>query len=235
MLNIRKSGDRGYSQLSWLKSWHSFSFADYYDSRHMSFGNLRVINDDIIAGGGGFGTHPHRDMEIVTYVLEGELEHRDSMGNGSVIRAGDVQRMTAGTGIQHSEFNHSKQDDVRLLQIWILPDRQGHQPGYQQEQFDDAEKQGQLRLVVSRQGRDGSLSLNQDVDMYAARLDGDEHITHQVAAQRHAWVQVARGSLSVNGSAIVEGDGVSVDGQETLVFENGQDAEIIIFDMLKPN
>ena len=235
MLNIRKSADRGYSKLNWLKSWHSFSFSDYYDSRHMSFGNLRVINDDIIAGGGGFGKHPHRDMEIVTYVLDGELEHHDSMGNGSVIRAGDVQRMTAGTGIQHSEFNRSKQDDVHLLQIWILPDEQGYQPGYQQERFDDAEKRGRLRLVASRTGRDGALSLNQDVDMYAALLNGDEQITHTIDPKHHAWIQVAKGSLSVNHNEVAAGDGVSVDGPETLVFENGRDAEIIVFDMLKPH
>ena len=234
MLTIRKAQDRGYSELNWLKSWHSFSFSEYYDSRHMNFGKLRVINDDIIAGGGGFGTHPHRDMEIVTYVLDGELEHRDSMGNGSIIRAGDVQRMTAGTGIQHSEFNHSAEDDVRLLQIWCLPDRQGHRPGYQQKRFDNAGKQGQLRLVASRQGRDGSVSLNQDVNMYAARLDGTEDIKHEIQPGRHAWVQVARGRLAVNGEPVSQGDGISVATAQMLHFDQGSDAEIIVFDMLRP-
>jgi redox-sensitive bicupin YhaK (pirin superfamily) len=235
MLTIRKAQDRGYSELGWLQSWHSFSFSDYYDIRHMNFGNLRVINDDIIAGGGGFGTHPHRDMEIVTYILDGELEHRDSMGNGSIIRAGDVQRMTAGSGIQHSEFNHSASDEVRLLQIWFIPDRQGHRPGYQQKHFDNDCKQGQLRLVASRDGRNGAVSLNQDVDMYATRLDGGESIGHEIKPGRHAWLQVARGRLSVNGEAVSEGDGISVDNAQMLYFDQGSDAEMIIFDMLNPN
>jgi len=193
MLTIRKSSARGHARFSWLNSAHSFSFGEYYDPAHMGFGRLRVINEDVVAPGGGFATHGHRDMEIISYVLDGALEHKDSMGNGSVIRPGDVQRMSAGTGVTHSEYNHSKEAPVRFLQIWFLPDRKGREPGYEQKHFPAADKRGRLKLVASNTGRDGSVSLNQDVDMYAALFDGDETARHELAAGRSAWVQVANG------------------------------------------
>jgi len=230
-VNIRRAADRGHARLSWLDSWHSFSFADYHDPRHMQFGHLRVINDDRIAGGGGFGTHPHRDMEILTYMLDGALQHRDSMGNGSVIRSGEVQRMTAGTGVTHSEFNQSRDEKAHLLQIWILPDRAGHPPGYEQKHFPEAEKRGRLRLVASKDGRDGSLSINQEVDVYAALLDGDEHIRHELARGRQCWLQVARGALELNGEQLQEGDGASLTDATSLELAQGQDAEVLLFEM----
>jgi len=230
MLTLRKSQDRGRARFSWLDSAHTFSFGGYYDPRHMGFGNLRVINEDVVAPGGGFATHGHRDMEIISYVLEGALEHKDSMGNGSVIQPGDVQRMSAGTGVTHSEYNHSKTDPVRFLQIWFLPEGKGLAPGYEQKHFEAAEKRGRLKLVASRDGRDGSVSLNQDVDMYAALLDGEESATHELAAGRLAWVQVARGSIEVNGQVLVAGDGASVKGPATLEFNGGEQAEVVLFD-----
>jgi redox-sensitive bicupin YhaK (pirin superfamily) len=233
MLNLRKAGERGYAQRSWLKTWHTFSFADYYDANHMQFGHLRVINDDEIAGGGGFPTHPHRDMEIVTYVLEGALEHKDSMGNGSVIRPGEVQRMSAGTGIRHSEFNHSPSEPARLLQIWILPDRQGHEPGYEQKVFSEADKRGRLCLVASADGRDGSVSIHQDLYLYAALIDGQESAGFELATDRKAWVQVARGSLELNGQSLSQGDGVAVTDSQRLEFTGGNGAEILLFDLSK--
>ena len=186
MLDLRKSSDRGRARFSWLDSAHTFSFGSYYDPDHMGFGTLRVINEDVVAPGGGFATHGHRDMEIISYVLEGALEHKDSMGNGSVIRPGDVQRMSAGTGVTHSEYNHSDSEPVRFLQIWFLPDRAGHAPGYEQKHFEAADKRGTLKLVASHTGRDGSVSLNQDVDMYAALLDGAESVTHELPAAARA-------------------------------------------------
>ena len=230
-MNIRRAADRGHARLSWLDSWHTFSFAEYHDPEHVQFGHLRVINDDRIAGGGGFGTHPHRDMEILTYMLDGALQHRDSMGNGSVIRPGEVQRMTAGTGVTHSEFNHSPDETAHLLQIWILPDRTGHAPGYEQKEFPEAEKRGRLRLVASKDGRDGSLTINQEVDVYAALLDGDEHIRHELAPGRQCWIQVARGALELNGEQLQEGDGASFMDSATLELSHGRNAEILLFEM----
>lgn len=233
MLNIRKANERGHVNHGWLNTWHSFSFADYYDPEHMGFGHLRVINDDVIAAGRGFGTHPHRDMEIITYVLEGELEHKDSMGNGSVMRYGDVQRMSAGTGVAHSEFNHSSDHPVHLLQIWILPDARGHTPGYEQTFFSAEEKRGRLRLVASRTGREGSVSLNQDADLYAGLLNDKEQLSFDVRAGREVWVQIARGELNINGLDFGAGDGAAIDQPGTLEFNQGHDAEVLLFDMAK--
>ena len=199
MLSIRRADERGHANHGWLDSFHTFSFADYYDPAHMGFRNLRVINDDRIAGGGGFGTHPHRDMEIITYVLDGAVQHKDSMGNGSVIRPGDVQRMSAGTGVRHSESNDSKQDELRLLQIWIMPAKQGIEPGYEQKMFEPSEKQGHLRLVASPTGENGSVTLHADAKLYAALLGAGDRVEHVVPQGRHAWVQVARGKVRVDG------------------------------------
>ena len=231
MITLRKANERGHANHGWLDSHHTFSFANYYDPAHMGFGNLRVINDDRVAPGQGFGTHPHRDMEIISYVLEGALAHKDSMGNGSVMKPGDVQRMSAGTGVAHSEFNASKADPVHFLQIWILPDAQGHEPGYEQKFFSDADKRGRLRLVVSADGREGSVSVNQDVDLYAGLIDGDESATFELREGREAWVQVARGRLEVNGQVIEVGDGLSTTDPGTLNFSAGEDAEVLVFDL----
>ncbi len=235
MLRIRKASERGHANLGWLESHHTFSFADYYDPNHMGFAHLRVINDDVIGPGYGFGKHPHRDMEIITYVLKGALEHRDSMGNGSVMRRGDVQRMSAGTGIYHSEFNHSLEEPVHLLQIWLRPDRKGHVPGYEQKHFSDTEKRGRLRLIASNNGRDDSVSVHQDVRVYAALLDGDEMVSHPIHAGRVAWLHVARGTVVVNGQAFEAGDGARVDTAGWLHFSDGEHAEILLFDMGEGN
>ena len=231
MRNLRKADQRGHSDLGWLDSRHTFSFAEYYDHRHMGFGPLRVINDDRVAPGGGFGTHPHRDMEIVTYVLDGALRHRDSMGNGSVIVPGDVQRMSAGTGVTHSEFNDSREDPVHFLQIWFLPEARGLAPGYEQQRFGAGDKRGVLRLVASRDGRDGSVTVHQDVDMYAALLDGAETARHRLREGRVAWVHVARGSVRLDGERLEAGDGVAVEDAGEMVFDGGHGAEVIVFDM----
>ncbi len=231
MLTIRKANDRGHAKLDWLESHHTFSFADYYDPRHMGFADLRVINDDVIAPGRGFGTHPHRDMEIITYVLEGALEHKDSMGNGSVMRPGDVQRMSAGTGVTHSEFNPSPEEPVHLLQIWLLPDRRGHTPGYEQKHFASDEKRGKLRLIASRQGEEGSVSLNQDVRVYAALVNGDEAVNYTLEQGRVAWVHIARGTVELNGQTLEAGDGASLTDADALKFTNGDQAELLLFDM----
>lgn len=231
MLNIRKANERGHANLGWLDTHHTFSFADYYDPNHMGFADLRVINDDVIAPGRGFGTHPHRDMEIITYVLEGALEHRDSMGNGSVMRPGDVQRMSAGTGVTHSEFNHSKEEPVHLLQIWLLPDRKDHKPGYEQKHFTDDDKRGRLRLIASNDGDDGSVAVHQDVRVYAALLDGEEAVSHEVEQGRVAWVQIARGTVAVNGQTLEAGDGAAIEAPGSLEFTDGKQGEILLFDM----
>jgi redox-sensitive bicupin YhaK (pirin superfamily) len=231
MLTIRKAGDRGHADHGWLNSHHTFSFADYHDPRHMGYGNLRVINDDTVAPGKGFGTHPHRDMEIISYVLDGAMEHKDSMGNGSVIRPGDVQRMSAGTGVTHSEFNHSATETVHFLQIWIIPNARGHAPGYEQKFFASEAKRGRLRLVASHKGRDGSVSLNQDADVYAGLFNGDESAAFIAQPQRAHWIHVARGTLSINRQILEAGDGAAVNGPGELRFENGQNAEVLLFDM----
>jgi redox-sensitive bicupin YhaK (pirin superfamily) len=233
MNTIRRANERGHADLGWLNSYHSFSFAEYYDPRHMGFGQLRVINDDVIAAGRGFGTHPHRDMEIITYVLDGELEHKDSMGNGSVMRHGDVQRMSAGTGVAHSEYNHSTQRPVHLLQIWILPDAQGHQPGYEQKFFGDHEKRGRLRLVASGSGREGSVAMNQDADILAGLFHGAEQAEYTVREGRDVWLQVARGALTVNGEPLSAGDGLATRQPGSWKLAAGDDAEILIFDMAR--
>lgn len=230
-LAVRKAEERGRANFGWLDSKHSFSFGHYYDPKHMGFGPLRVINDDRVAPSGGFPAHPHADMEIISYVLDGALEHKDSLGTGSVIRPGDVQRMTAGTGVRHSEFNASDNEPVHFLQIWILPEKKGLAPGYEQKTFSEAEKRGKLRLIGSRDGRDGSVTVHQDVDLYATILAKGEAVSHEIAAGRGAWVQVARGSAKLNGEALSEGDGVAVSTSGTLSLEATSDAEVLLFDL----
>ncbi|QXE92878.1 pirin family protein [Geomonas subterranea] len=231
MIAIRRSADRGHADHGWLDTYHTFSFADYYDPRHMGFRNLRVINEDRVKPGVGFPTHPHRDMEIISYVLEGALAHRDSMGTGSVIRPGDVQRMSAGTGITHSEFNHSKDAPLHFFQIWILPERTGIAPGYEQKFFPDQEKRGCLRIVASPDGRDGSVTINQDTRLYATLLDPGEEIVHRLPAGQHAWVQVARGKLLVNGHLLEAGDGAAVSNEDLLRLTAKEAAEALVFEL----
>jgi quercetin 2,3-dioxygenase len=232
VLTIRKSDDRGTANLGWLNSRHSFSFGDYYDPAHMGFGPLRVINEDRVSPGQGFGTHGHRDMEIISYVLEGALEHKDSIGTGSVIRPGDVQVMSAGTGIRHSEFNHSKTEPVHFLQIWIVPDREGIAPRYEQKRFSDEEKRGRLRLVGSSDGRDGSIVIHQDVQMFAALLDAGAHVTSETASGRRAWLQVVRGAVRVNGHDLDSGAGVAVENEARVtIAARSTGSELIWFDL----
>jgi len=231
MIALRSSGERGHANHGWLDSYHSFSFADYYDPQHMGYASLRVINEDYVQPGKGFGTHGHRDMEIITYILEGALEHKDSMGNGSVIRPDDVQRMSAGTGVQHSEFNPSPSDVVHLLQIWIEPDVTGIKPSYEEKHFDAASKRGKLRLIASRDGRDGSVTIHQDASVYAALIDGSERASHGLASGRKAYVHVARGRVTVGGHALAAGDALKADGESTLVLEHGTKAEVLLFDL----
>jgi len=231
MITVRPSAERGRSELGWLSSRHTFSFADYLDPRHMGFRSLRVINEDRVQPGAGFPTHGHRDMEIVTYVAEGVLEHKDSMGNGSVIRPGEVQRMTAGTGVTHSEYNPSRTEPVRLLQIWILPERQGLAPGYEQRTFPAAEMQGRLRVVASRDGRESSVTLHQDARILAARLAPGEEIVHSFAPGRHAWVQVVRGALALDGTVLAAGDGAAVSDETRLALAAHAPSELLLFDL----
>ena len=231
MITLRKASERGHANHGWLDSYHSFSFADYYDPQYMGFASLRVINEDYVQPGKGFGTHGHRDMEIITYILEGALEHKDSMGTGSVIRPGDVQRMSAGTGIRHSEYNASKTEPVHFLQIWIAPEKNGLAPGYEQKSFAGAEKSGALRLVGSRDGRRDSVTIHRDVDLYAAMLRPGESVSHTIAAGRAAWVQVARGSVSLNGARLAAGDGAAVEEPGTLKLDSVSDAEVLLFDI----
>jgi len=231
MLTLRKSTERGYADHGWLKSFHSFSFADYYDPKHMGFGNLRVINEDRIAPGTGFGTHGHRDMEIVSYVLSGALGHKDSIGNGAQIVPGDVQRMSAGRGIQHSEYNHAAQDTTHFLQIWIEPNVRGIEPGYEQKHFDAAQKRGTLRLVASPDGRDDSVKLNANAALYAGLFDGDERAELALPANRKTYVHVVRGSVEVNGQALSAGDAAMLDHEPALQIGAGRDAEVLVFDL----
>ena len=232
MLIVRKSDERGTADLGWLYSRHTFSFSDYYDPQHMGFGPLRVINADRVSPAQGFGTHGHQDMENISYVLEGALEHKDSIGTGSVIRPGDVQVMSAGSGIRHSEFNHSKTEPVHFLQIWIVPDREGIAPRYDQKRFPDNEKRGRLRLVGSSDGRDGSIVIHQDVQFFAAVLNTGEQVTHALAAGRRAWLQVVRGAVEANGQRIDAGDSAAVDDEAALtVTARNEDAEILVFDL----
>ncbi len=231
-MQIRRSAERGLAEHGWLKSFHTFSFADYHDPKHMGFGPLRVINEDRVQPGMGFGTHGHRDMEIISYVLEGGLAHKDSMGNGSTIKPGDVQRMSAGTGVRHSEFNASDKELVHFLQIWIEPSKQGIAPSYEEKHFDDASKRGKLRLVASPDGAEGSVRLNQDAKLYAALLDGAESATLEPAKGRLVYVHVARGSVSVNGTALEAGDAVELQGNDNKVrLDNGRKAEVLLFDL----
>jgi hypothetical protein len=231
MITVRKSEARGHANHGWLDSYHTFSFAGYYDPNYMNFRALRVINEDVVSPGKGFGTHGHSDMEIITYVLEGALEHKDSLGTGAVIKPGEVQRMTAGTGIQHSEFNHSQTDPVHLLQIWLLPDTKGLSPSYEQRDFPLAERRGKLRLVAARDARDGAVKVHQDVDLYAAVLDKNSRVSHALGANRHAWVQVARGSVSLNGLTLENGDAAAVSGETEVVIDAAEDAEFLLFDL----
>jgi len=228
---LRKSSERGFADHGWLKSFHTFSFAGYHDPANMGFGPLRVINEDRVAPGQGFGKHPHRDMEIISYVLEGELEHKDSMGTGSVIRPGDVQRMSAGTGVFHSEYNPSPRNAVHFLQIWIEPDELGIEPGYEQKYFAPQDKRGKLRLIASADGRDGSVSIHQDAELYAALVDGGEQVVHRLGKDRRAYVHVARGAASVNGQALEAGDALKVDGEADVRIEQGKNAEVLVFDL----
>lgn len=231
MITLRRSHDRGFADHGWLKSHHSFSFADYHDPAQMGFGNLRVINEDRIAAGTGFGTHGHRDMEIVSYVLEGALAHRDSMGRAAVIQPGEVQRMSAGSGVQHSEFNHAPGAVTHFLQIWLRPDATGIEPGYEQKAFSDADKRGRLRLVASRDGRDGSLTIHADASIHAALLDGHEAVEQALDAQRLAYVHVVRGSVEVNGQRLDCGDAARLVGETQLALRDGHDAEVLVFDL----
>jgi quercetin 2,3-dioxygenase len=222
---------RGHSKIGWLDSWHTFSFSGFQDPNRMGFRSLRVINDDRVIPGAGFGMHGHQDMEILTYVLEGELAHKDSLGTGSVIRPGDVQIMSAGTGIQHSEFNASESNPVHLLQIWMLPDRNNITPRYDQRNFPLAEKQGKLRLVGSKDGRDGSVVINQDIDLYVSVLSAGDLVKFEVAQNRFAWIQVARGMVTLNGESLREGDGVQINSPELLELSTESNAEILLFDL----
>lgn len=231
MIQVRKASDRGVAEHGWLSSRHSFSFADYRDPDHIGFSDLRVINEDRVMPGQGFGTHPHRDMEIFSYVLEGTLAHSDSMGTGSQIKPGDVQLMSAGSGVTHSEFNGSEDEPVHFLQIWIVPDHTGGEPVYQQQHFSDADKRGCLRLIISPDGRDGPLRIQQDTNVYAGLFDGDESATLTLDKNRHAYAHVARGSIELNGVKLEAGDGVRLRNPQTLQLTAGKDAEVLVFDL----
>ncbi len=232
MITVRRSNDRGHFDFGWLDTYHTFSFGDYYDPRFMGFRDLRVINEDRVRAGRGFPTHAHRDMEIISYVLEGALEHKDSMGNGSVIHPGEVQRMSAGTGVAHSEKNHSPSEPAHFLQIWITPSRQGLQPGYEQKMYTDEDKRGQLRLIASSDGRDESVIVNQDVYVYAALLDKGQELIHRFAtAERHGWLQVARGAVAINGHELKGSDGAAISEEKALVITGSEPSEILLFDL----
>ncbi len=231
MLSVRRSSDRGHFDHGWLNTYYTFSFADYYDPRHMGFRALRVINEDRVQPGQGFGTHGHQDMEIISCVLEGALQHRDSLGNGSIIRPGELQRMSAGTGVLHSEFNPSDFELVHFYQIWLLPQRAGLTPSYEQQAFDDAEWHGKLRLVASPTGRDGSLTIHQDAAIYLSKLDAGQQVTHDLALGRHAWVQALRGKVNLNSHALTAGDGLAVSDEPRLAISAAGPAEVMLFDL----
>lgn len=231
MIELRKSEERGHANHGWLDSYHSFSFADYHDAKHMNFGPLRVINEDYIDPGSGFGTHGHRDMEIITYVLEGELAHKDSMGNGSVIRPGDVQRMSAGNGVRHSEFNNAPGAKTHLLQIWIEPNVLGIDPGYEEKHFAAAEKRGTLRLIASPEGRDGSVTIHQNANVYVGLFDGVERAAVPIAAGRRVYVYVARGEVSINGNGLKAGDALKATNETQVEVAQGRQAEVLLFDL----
>ncbi|HXB19839.1 MAG TPA: pirin family protein [Candidatus Solibacter sp.] len=232
MIYVRKAAERGHINHGWLDTHHTFSFGDYHDPKHMGFRSLRVINEDWVQAGHGFPTHPHRDMEIITYVLEGSLEHKDSMGTGSVIRPGEVQKMSAGTGVRHSEFNHSKSEAVHLLQIWIVPEKSGIKPNYEQKVIPAEEKKGKLRLVASRDGRDNSVKVYQDAELYATELAASQTINYQPGAGRHSWIQVARGKVTVNGKDLEAGDGAAIAQEPKVQIVGGADqSELLLFDL----
>ena len=231
MITLRQSRERGHFDHGWLNTYHTFSFDQYYDPRYMGFRQLRVINEDFVAAGRGFPTHGHRDMEIITYILEGALQHEDSMGNGSIIRPGDVQRMTAGTGVRHSEKNPSASESVHLLQIWILPDTVGLEPGYEQKAFSEDERRGQLRLIASNDGRNGSVTVHQDVSVFASILGAGDSVKYDMDQTRYGWIQVARGAISVNGQRAAQGDGAVVMGESSLEIVADEPAEILLFDL----
>lgn len=231
MLALRKAEERGHANHGWLNSYHSFSFADYYDPAYMGFRTLRVINEDRVRPSRGFGAHSHRDMEIISYVLEGALEHKDSMGNSSVIRPGEVQIMSAGTGVTHSEYNHSETELVHFLQIWILPNQKGLKPTYEQKVFSDEEKQDRLRLIVSPDGRDGSVTIHQDVNIYATLLDVGQQVDYKIEPNRHAWVQVARGTVMLNNQLLKQGDGAAVKDMDSLKLVGKERSEVLLFDL----
>ena len=230
-MKIRRSSERGHAEHGWLSSFHTFSFADYHDPEQMGFRALRVINEDRVQAGQGFGTHGHRDMEIISYVLEGEIQHKDSMGTGSIIRPGEVQRMSAGRGVQHSEFNPSKKDGLHFLQIWIVPARAGIDPSYEQKAFPAAERQGKLRLVASQDARQGSVTVHQDVSLYAGLLGAGERTRHEVTKGRHAWVHVAKGSLELNGTRLDTGDAAAISEEGPLELVGKEGAEVLVFDL----
>ena len=231
MITIRGARERGHFDHGWLNTYHTFSFDQYYDPRYMGFRTLRVINEDFVAGGRGFPKHGHSDMEIITYILEGALKHEDSMGNGSVIRPGDVQRMTAGTGVRHSEQNASEREQVHLLQIWILPHTVGLEPGYEQKAFSEDERRGRLKLIASEDGSDGSVLVHQDVKLFASIIPAGEQVEHTMDERRHAWIQVARGAISVNGEKADQGDGVVITGESNLQIKAEENAEVLLFDL----
>ncbi len=231
MIDIRKAEDRGHFDHGWLDTYHTFSFADYYDPDQMGFRSLRVINEDRVQPGQGFGTHGHRDMEIITYVLEGALEHKDSLGTGSIIKAGELQHMTAGTGVRHSEFNPSSAEPVHLYQIWILPDARGLKPSYHQRSFDEPEKQGKLSIVASPDGREGSLPIHQDARLYLSTLEAGGTVVHPLIRGRHAWLQVLRGTVALNGHSLAQGDGAAVSDEEKIEIKSQDNSEILLFDL----
>jgi len=231
MITLRKSDERGHFDFGWLNTYHSFSFSEYYDPKFMGFRSLRVINEDRVWPDQGFPTHPHRDMEIITYVLNGALEHKDSMGNGSVIRPGDMQRMSAGSGVTHSEYNHSKDDLVHFLQIWITPDKRSITPSYEQKLFTPEDKKGKFRLVASPDGRDGSVTIHQDVNLYATVLAAGEETTFELQPGRYGWLQVARGKVSLNGQPLKNGDGAALSEPQTVTITATEEAEVLLFDL----
>ena len=231
MITIRPSQERGGGNHGWLNTRHTFSFDQYYDPRFMGFRSLRVINEDVVAPATGFPTHPHRDMEIITYILEGKLEHKDSLGTGSIILPGDGQRMTAGRGIRHSEFNPSQTDPVHLLQIWILPEKDGLEPSYEQKSFPESEKRGKLRVIASRDVREGSVKINQDAQLYVTLLGSGDHVSHEFEKNRYGWLQVARGAVELNGTKLSQGDGAAISDEQKLTIKGAKDSEVLLFDL----
>lgn len=231
MITIRRSDERGGGDYGWLNTRHTFSFSDYMDPRWMGFRSLRVINEDFVAPGSGFPTHPHRDMEIITYILEGKLEHKDSLGTGSVILPGDGQRMTAGSGIRHSEFNPSDKETAHLLQIWILPEKNGLKPSYEQKSFPETEKRGKRRIVASRDGAEGSVKINQDAQLYVSLLAPGQEVTHDFGKGRYGWLQVAKGDVELNGKALAQGDGAAIGNEDRITIKGTKDSEVLLFDL----